>query len=271
MGLPDLGVIVVSYNVRELLAACLAGLPAAATPLTWEAVIVDNASLDGSADMVATEFPSVRLIRNAENVGFARANNQGIAASTGRYIVLLNADTVVPAGGLARLADFMDAHPQVGACSPRLLRTDGTPQPHAFGGDPTLGYLLRRAVNRALSRRPLHDWGVASVIQVDWVSGACLMARREAVDRVGGLDERIFMYFEDNDWCLRIRRAGWQICYVPQVEITHLGGQSIAKNPAARAAYYHSLAYFYDKHYGPLKQFLLRLILSVYLLLIKYS
>lgn len=260
----DLSVVIVSYNVRGFLAACLAGLSAAAAPLAWEAVVIDNASPDGSADVVARDFPQMHLIRNGANVGFARANNQGLAASSGHYMLLLNADTVVAEGALARLVAFMDAHPEAAACSPRLLRPDGTPQPYAFGCDPTLGYLLRRGLNRLLFRRPLHDWTVSDVIAVDWVSGACLLVRREVVDRIGGLDEQIFMYFEDNDWCLRMRQAGWKVYFNPQVEITHIGGQSVAENPAARTAYHHSLAYFYDKQYGRAASGLLKIALSVY-------
>jgi len=242
----------------------LRSIPAAADALEYDVIVVDNASSDGSPDMVAAEFPAARLIRNAENAGFARANNQGIVASSGCHIVLLNADTIMPARALTRLVDFMDAHPKVGACSPRLLRPDGTPQPYAFGSDPTLGYLLCRGLCRLLFRRSLHDWAVAEPIAVDWVSGACLMVRREAIEQVGGLDEAIFMYFEDNDWCLRMRRAGWQVCYAPQVEITHLGGQSVAQNPAAQAAYYRSLAYFYDKHYGSLARGVMRIALAAF-------
>ena len=162
----DLSVIVLSWNVCELLRACLQSvvgsqgpgirdqvsgtrgnaLTTGSCPLTPELIVVDNASTDGSVDMVAAEFPEVRLIRNAENMGFARGNNIGVAASTGRYVLLLNSDTVVPPGTLEALVAFMDAHPQAAACSPRLLQPDGAPQPYAFGCDPTPGYLLRRSL-----------------------------------------------------------------------------------------------------------------------------
>lgn len=267
---PDLSLIVLSWNVRELLRGCLRSVGENVGTLersNIEMLVIDNASTDGSADMVAAEFPEVRLIRNAENAGFARGNNAGIAASTGRYVLLLNCDTIVPAGALERLVAFMDAHPQAGACSPRLVRLDGTPQPYAFGNDPTLGYLLRRGLSRLLFRRSLHDWGVAETIAVDWVSGACLLARRTAIEQVGGLDEAMFMYFEDNDWCRRMRLAGWQVCYVPGIEITHIGGAGLKQNPAARAAYYRSLARFYEKHYGLPGRLLLKILLPVYRLL----
>jgi hypothetical protein len=248
---PDLSVIVVSWNVRELLRACLRALPAATEGITAEMIVVDNASNDGSADMVAQEFPEAVLLRNDANLGFARANNRGMDAARGRYFVLLNSDTVAPPRSLAEMVVFMDAHPRAGAASPRLLRPDGAPQPYAFGNDPTPLYLLRRAFAHKAGSY-LHDWGIDEPVEVEWVSGACLVARREAVEQIGGLDERIFMYFEDNDWCRRMRLAGWQVWYNPRAEITHFGGASLNQNPRARAAYYESLAFFYGKHYGKL-------------------
>jgi len=259
----DLSVVVVSWNVVNLLRDCLGSIAAGADGLLPEIIVVDNASADGSAAMVRAEFPSALLIANTENLGFARANNQGLRISRGRYVLLLNSDTATPAGALGRLAGFLDSHPEAGAVGPRLLRPGGTPQPYAFGSDPTIGYLLRRGANRLLFRRPLHDWATTTIQEVDWVSGACLLVRREAIEQVGLLDEQIFMYFEDNDWCLRMRSAGWQVYYVPQVEITHLGGQSVAQNPAVRSAYYRSLEYFYKKHYGWPERVLLRALLPI--------
>jgi GT2 family glycosyltransferase len=147
------------------------------------------------------------------------------------------------------------------------LRPTGAAQPYAVGCDPTLGYLLRRGISRLLFGRPLHDWATDDVQPVDWVSGACLLARRAAIEQAGPLDENIFMYFEDNDWCLRIRRAGWRVYYDPQVAITHIGGQSLARNPAATRAYSESLRYFYRKHYGLRARILLSLCLPFYRLL----
>jgi GT2 family glycosyltransferase len=247
----DLSVIVVTWNVRELARECLLALAAATKGITSELIVVDNASSDGTAEMVAREFPQVTLLRNDANLGFARANNRGMEVAQGRYFVLLNSDTISPAGSLAAMVAFMDEHPRAGGASPRLVRPDGSPQPYAFGDDPSPVYLLRRALAR-VSMRYLHDWSVSEPARTGWVSGACLFARREAVDQVGGLDERIFMYFEDNDWCRRMRLAGWEVWYNPRAEIIHIGGASLNQNPRARAAYYESLAYFYRKHYGPL-------------------
>lgn len=245
----DLSIIIVTWNVRELLRTCLLALPAASAGLRTEVIAVDNGSTDGSPEMLAGEFPHVRLVRNAENAGFARANNQGLAHAAGRYVVLLNSDTEPLPESLTGMVQFMDAHPKAGAASPRLVRPDGAPQPYAYGEDPSPIYLLRRLLAH-LRRGYLHDWGAAAPLQAGWVSGACLVARRAAVEQVGGLDERIFMYFEDNDWCRRMRREGWQVWYNPQAEVMHVGGASLAQNPRARALYYDSLVYFYRKHYG---------------------
>ncbi len=259
-----LSIVIVNWNTSDLLNRCLASLLRCPQRCSFEVIVVDNASSDGSSEMVMREFPMVRLIQNTTNLGFARANNQGIQASQGRYVLLLNSDTVVPEGTLASLASFMDQHPDAGACGPRLLRPDGTPQPYAFGGDPTLGYLLARGLKQLLLHRYLHDWATDTVQKVDWVSGACLLVRRQAIEQVGLLDENIFMYFEDNDWCLRMRKAGWKVYYNPRVEVIHIGGQSLAKNPSAQRSYYRSLEYFYAKHYGLLAGWLLRVALMPY-------
>lgn len=261
-----LSVIIVNWNTKTLLQNCLRSLVAAGGYIS-KTIVVDNASTDGSSEMVVRGFPQVKLIRNSANMGFSAASNQGIHASTGRYVLLLNSDTIVPEGALEELACFVDDHPEIGACGPRLVRPDGTPQPYAFGSDPTPGYLLARGLNRLLLHRYLHDWATDTVQEVDWVSGACLMVRREAIAQAGLLDENIFMYFEDNDWCLRIRQCGWKVYYNPQVSIIHIGGQSLAQNPAARQAYYCSLNYFYAKHYRLLSRFLLQASLLPYRLL----
>ena len=259
----DLAIVIVNWNTRDLLRDCLASL-GGEQRLSYHVVVVDNGSTDESVQMVREQFPQTLLITNAENTGFTRANNQGLAARQGRYALLLNSDTRVPPGALADLAQFMDEHSDVGAVGARQLRADGAVLPYTFGRDPTLRYLLARGLNRLLFHRPLHDWATEIVQEVDWISGACLLARREAIDQVGLLDENIFMYFEDVDWCLRFRQAGWKVYYNPRVEIIHLGGQSQIKNPAAQHAYYRSLEYFYAKHYGALAQFLLRISLVPY-------
>lgn len=259
---PLLSVIILNWNTRDLLRDCLSSLHPFSSE--WEVLVVDNASTDGSVALVQNQFPAVQLITSTANCGFAAGNNLGLRASTGRYVLLLNSDTLVMPGALTALVRFMDEYPAAGAVGPRLLRPDGTPQPYAFGGDPTPVYLLWRGVVQLILHRHLHNWAAEEVHTVDWVSGACLMARREMINQVGLLDESIFMYFEDNDWCLRMRKAGWQVYFNPHTEITHIGGQSLKKNPRAQRAYDASLTYFYVKHYGHISQWLLKCLLPLY-------
>jgi N-acetylglucosaminyl-diphospho-decaprenol L-rhamnosyltransferase len=254
----ELSVIVVNWNTREYLRGCLNSVQNALAGIDGEITVVDNGSTDGSAAMVRSEFPAVTLIENWENVGFARANNQGIAISRGPCILLLNSDTDVPGTALSGLMAFMDKHTDAGAVGPKLVMPAGAPQPYGFGGDPTVFYLLKRGLSRLVFHRCLHDWSTALTRQVDWVSGACLMLRREVLDQSGPLDEKIFMYFEDVDLCLRIRQSRWKVYHYPHVEVVHYGGRSLRQNPAARPEYYRSLSYFYRKHYGLISRFILK-------------
>ncbi len=264
-----LSVVIVNWNTANLLQACLQSCLASPPPGGMELVVVDNASSDDSLARARALGPAVRVIANRQNVGFARANNQGLAQSQGGQALLLNSDTVVPPGALAGLVDFMEGHPDAGACGPRLVQPDGRPQPFAFGGDPTPAYLLRRAAKRLLRGQALHDWSTTQLQAVDWVAGTCLCLRRAAVEQVGPLDEGLFMYFEDNDWCLRLRQHGWKVYYNPQISVLHLGGQSRQQNPQAADAYLTSLRYFYAKHYGRLSQLWLALSLPVYRRLVR--
>jgi hypothetical protein len=255
----NLSIIIVNWNTATPLKNCLASLAG-----DVEIVVVDNASADESAVMVARDFPCVCLVRNPDNMGFARANNQGWRASANEFVLFLNSDTLVPPGALMHLVEFMRAHPNAGASSPRLARADGSTQPFAFGGDPTPAYLLRRGFARLILHRTLHDWETREPQAVDWVSGACLLARRDALEQVSGWDEKFFMYFEDSDLCLRLRRAGWKIFYNPRVTITHLGGASLAQNRTRTQFYDASLHYFYTKHFSLLARALLELLLPFY-------
>jgi N-acetylglucosaminyl-diphospho-decaprenol L-rhamnosyltransferase len=257
-----LSVIVVNWNTRDLLLNCLASIRANAGQC--EIVVVDNGSTDGSTDAVRESYPDARVILHAENQGYARANMIGLRASTGRYVLFLNSDTIIPPGTLPGLIDLLEKEPAIAACGPKLLRPDGSTQPYAFGSDPRLPYLLARACLRLGFRASLHDWETVAVQPVDWISGACLLVRRSALEQVGGLDERIFMYFEDNDLCLRLRRAGWQVVYNPLVKITHMGGSSPAEKAHRRQLYYESLRYFYSKHYSALECLALRMLLPIY-------
>ena len=228
---PDLSVIVVNWNTRELLRECLRSLAACGAP-AFETFVVDNGSTDGSVAALEREHDGMRWIPNRENVGFARANNQALTLATGRYVLLLNSDTRVAPGALAALVAFMDAHPGAGACGPRLVNPDGTLQPsgrsfpsalRALAAILPVGEGVRGLLATPLERR---DYGREA--EVDEVSGAALCLRRAALDQVGTLDEGFFLFGEDVDLCWRLRKAGWTIHYVPGAEVVHVWGGSRA-------------------------------------------
>jgi GT2 family glycosyltransferase len=267
----EVSIIIVSWNTVGLLRNCLNSIYDNYNGSGgMQVVVVDNGSSDGSAEMVGLEFPRTSLIRNDHNLGFAKASNQGIRASNSRYILLLNSDTIVKKNTIERLVQFMREEPDAGVCGARLLLPTGQTQPYLFGSDPTIPYLLKRAFYRFFMHRPMHDWNTENPQEVDWASGACLIVRQDAIDTAGLLDENFFMYFEDSDWCLRMRRQGWKVYYNPRAGVVHFGGQSLLKNPKAKVSYYRSLSYFYRKHYGLLACSLLNLILGPYRLFLRH-
>jgi GT2 family glycosyltransferase len=252
---PELSIVIVSYNARRHLEACLASLAAHPPRLTHDIVVVDNASQDGSADAAAALAPRVQLVRQPENRGFAAGNNVGIRRTRGELILLLNSDTLVPAGAIDRLVSRLRAWPSAAAAGPRLVNPAGRVE-LSFG--PMIGPFteLRQKI---LVR--LHERGVPPVTQfvqrmtrrehlVDWVSGAALLVCREDAEAVGLLDERYFLYTEDVDFCAALRARGRQILFTPAAEITHLRGRSRASAPERmNAAYRRSQLAFYAKHH----------------------
>lgn len=250
----DLSILIVNWNTRELLAGCLHSVYADVGDLALEVVVVDNASRDGSAEMVREQFPQVRLIANHENVGFARANNQAVRESAGRYVVLLNSDTEVRPGAWAALVDFMDAHPEAGAAGPYLLNADGSLQPSCHpvltsGREFWRLLFLDRIAPRAMYR--MERWDTRQPRQVEVIKGACLVLRRTALDQVGLLDERYFMYTEEMDLCYRISQAGWLLYWVPQARVVHYGGASTCQMAEAMLLeLYRSKVQFQRKFWG---------------------
>jgi GT2 family glycosyltransferase len=248
----DLAIVIVNWNTVGPLNACLESILADPDNGEAQITVVDNASTDGSAKKVSQRFPRVAIIKNDENLGYTCANNQGIAATKSDYVLLLNSDTLVPRGTVSGLLGFIRETPDAGAVAPRLLLEGGTPQPYAFGGDPSPFYLIARDVKEKVLHQDMHNWADPRVRTVDWASGACLLLRRDALEMVGGLDEGFFMYFEDVDLCRRMRQQGWNVYVNPQLAITHLGGRSLCQRPSADQVYFRSLKYFYNKHYGRL-------------------
>jgi GT2 family glycosyltransferase len=237
----DLSVVIVNHNHRRVIEKCFASLFSLPDRATFEVALVDNASTDGAADWVAARYPRVLIRRNQAPLGFAANANAGLRAlHRGRYALLLNPDVLAIPGLLDRLVSFMDAHPRAGIAAPQLLNDDGTMQPNCRRF-PTPGALALRAlrvdevwksprVRRYLMENERHD-----AIEVDWVTGALLVARRAAIEAVGGLDERYFLYWEDLDWCYRMRQAGWSVYHVPEARAIHSQQREGVRRPFSRA------------------------------------
>jgi len=252
---PVLSIVVVSFNTRADLHNCLASLQAAALTLAHEIVVVDNASGDGSAAMVRERWPAVGVVDAGGNLGFAAANNIGIRASTGPYVLLLNSDTIVGAGALETITARLAAEPDAAAAGPRIVDGNGRAE-LSFGRMISPCAELRQKI---LVR--LHDRGVGPVARhvehltrtrqdVDWVSGACLLVRRTDALAAGLLDERYFLYGEDVDFCAGLRGLGKRILFEPEAEIVHLRGRARATRPAAsEQAYRRAHLAFYAKHH----------------------
>jgi len=262
----DLRICIVNYNTRELLRACLESIEANPPPGDYEVVVVDNASRDGSVEMVREGFPRVRLIASEDNLGYAAGNNLGLADSDARYDLILNSDIEVHEGCFERLIRFMDAHPDAGMCGARLILPDGCIQSSA-GPDLTLRQflaqqlLLDRAgmgwISHGASRVDVTSADVPT--QVQFLTGACMLCRREAVDQVGPMDEGYWMYCEDTDWCRRFRERGWKLHYVPDATMLHvLGGSSREARAEMIAAWNRSTARYLRIHQGGLQAALAR-------------
>lgn len=249
-----LSIVIVNWNTRRLLEACLGSLFESRSAWPFEVWVVDNASVDGSRDLVREKFPQARLIANRENAGFARANNQAIRQSAGEYVLLLNPDTVVQPGALQALVDFLEARPQAGAAGPRLLNPDRSLQVSCYPSPSLLREFWRMFHLEALRRYafyPMEGWSLAEPREVDVLLGACLLLRRAALQQVGLLDEDYFIYSEEVDLCYRVKHAGWKLYWVPRAEVIHYGGESTQQ--AAEEMFlrlYQGKILFFRKHHG---------------------
>ena len=255
----DISIIIVHRNNVPLLRDCLASLPGACEGISWEAIVVDNGSTDGSPEMVKEEFPETVLIENKENLGFTRANNQGLEIACGRFLVLLNNDTISHPKAFSKTVAYLEAHSNIGGAGLKLLNEDGSRQLSArrFPGFQQALFNRYSLLTRLFPDNPysrsylLTDLDEDAVRDVDWVSGACLIVRRDVYEKIGGLDERFFMYSEDVDWCLRIWKAGYRVVYLPIAEIIHLIGQTSGKYPFMPIVERHRSMYkYYKKHYS---------------------
>ncbi len=285
----DLGLVIVSYNVRDLLRDCLRSVFEARGDIAFEVCVVDNDSADGSADMVAAEFPQARLIR-AENRGYAAGNNVGFCAlgfspdggaaadsEPPRHVLLLNPDTLLPPRALADMLAFMDQHPEAAVAGPRLVREDGSldracrrsfPTPEvAFYRLAGLSRLLPRS--RRFGRYNLTYLSPEITTQVDAVVGAFMLIRGQVLAQIGPLDERFFMYAEDLDFCYRAKQQGWQVWYNADVTVLHYKGQSSRQRSTfANVQFYQTMRLFHDKHFRDQSPFVVNWIIHTAVLLL---
>ncbi|MDQ7838420.1 MAG: glycosyltransferase family 2 protein [Thermodesulfobacteriota bacterium] len=245
----DISIIIVNWNTKDLLRNCLNSIYGTVQGIALEISVVDNASHDGSVAMLRGEFPQVNVIENKENRGFGAANNQAFGIMKGRYALLLNTDTVLKEHAVYELFFFMEAHLEAAMACGQLLNADGSKQ-NSIANFPTLLTLL---FNTPLleylfpKRYPSKRYDYKGPIEIDSGIGACLMVRKQAIDEVGMFDERYFFFFEETDWALQMKTAGWKIYHVPSAFIYHLQGQSIGRDVRSRIEFYRSRYQFFKK------------------------
>lgn len=252
-----LSICILTLNARDYLRACLHSIEAR-THLPYEIIVVDNGSTDGVGEMLAAEFPQVQFIPGTHNEGFTRPMNRAMRRAQGDYVVLLNPDTLVHEAAFDVLVSFMQQHPKVGICGPKVLNPDGTLQGPCRRGESrpwaVLSYFLR--LYRLFPHSPffggylLNHLPEDEIARVDGVSGSCMLIRRPVIEQIGYLDEDFFAYQEDADYCFRARQAGWEVYYVPTARVTHYGGQggSSAQPRTALIAWHRSYYLYYRKH-----------------------
>ena len=271
----DVSLIIVSWNTRDVLRNCLRSVYEQAVQIVFEVIVIDNASSDGSSEMVRAEFPQVVLIENRENHGFASANNQGIAIANGRYVLLLNSDTIVLDHAIDKTVQFADAHPEASVVGCRVLNADRTVQHTCFMFPSLLNMVLSSTYlyklfpkNKFFGRERMLWWDRNDVRQVDVVTGCFMLVRREVVEQVGLMDERFFVYGEETDWCYRFKQAGYKMVFMPHAEIVHFRGES-SKHIAAKTILLKrgSRLLFIKKHKGCLAYVLACLLTALFFFL----
>ncbi|MCE4225050.1 glycosyltransferase family 2 protein [Methylobacterium sp. C25] len=257
----DVSIIIVNWNTCDVLRGCLSSIFEQTTDISIEVIVIDNASCDGSVEAVSTEFPAVTLIANHENRGFAAANNQGIRISRGRHVLLLNPDTVILDAAITRCVAFADVRPDIGVVGCKVFTDEDTVQQtgFAFPGPWNLFLVLSGLgrcfpKSRIFGRPELGWWDRDSELDLDVVSGMFMLVRREAIEQVGLMDERFFVYAEEADWCYRFAKAGWRRVFTPTARILHLdgGGKSSSQiNTRMFIQLQKSLLIYFRKHLGP--------------------
>jgi GT2 family glycosyltransferase len=253
-----LSIVIICWNDLKVISQCLESVFSETDQIPFEVIISDNGSSDGSLDYIRQHFLTVRIVENGENLGFARGNNAGIAASHGEYVLILNPDTIIRDRALEKLVAFADSHPEAGAFGCRVLNPDGSFQNPARPIPTLFGYLISALYLRSLGRlSPRFDsdvyagWEGRSKRAIGYQSGCCIMFRRDILTTLHAFDERFFFHFEESDLCYRIWKSGRSVLFCPNAEITHLGGQSVGRFPIRFALETYRSGYrFFYKHYG---------------------
>jgi len=263
----DLSIIIVSYNTRDMTRRCLENVYTHTGGISCEVIVVDNASSDGSADMVREDFPDAKLVRLEKNMGFASGNNHGIKKASGRYILLLNSDAFLSEGVTESTIGYMDKNPRTGILGCRLLNPDGTPQPSARMQPTPLNKFLvmtglssRFPGSRIFGRVDLSWWDHSHPRRVGWVVGAYFLIRADVIADIGLLDERYFLYFEEIDYCRAAQKSGWDVVFYPYAGVVHIGGQSAQNTDKEMSSKGRQLLNYriesefryYRKWYGPI-------------------
>jgi hypothetical protein len=245
----DISIIIVTWNTKNLLQKCLDSIYKTIHDITFEVIVIDNASEDDTVVMLRGNFPHITLLKNSQNLGFGAANNQGLQIMRGRYALLLNSDTVLTIHAVEELFAFMETHPESAMACGQLLNSDGSKQ-NSIASFPSLLTLM---TNMPLleylfpKRYPSKRYNYEKPIEVDSGIGACLLVRKKAIDEVGMFDERYFFFFEETDWAYQMKKAGWKIFHIPTAFIYHFQGQSIGRNVRSRIEFYRSRYLFFRK------------------------
>jgi GT2 family glycosyltransferase len=260
--IPDLSIVLVCWNNKKYLEPCLDSLYEDKLQCSFDVVVVDNGSVDGSQEMLREKYPQVKIIQNDQNVGLGRASNQGIEATLGKYILLLNNDTIVNGASFDAMVRFLDDHSDAGAVGGKILNPDGTIQ-SCYNNFSTLTeeFLIATRLGELFWDGYPANVNDNQVKSVGWISSACLMLRRDALNQVGLLDEEYFIYGDEADLQYRLKKAGWQVYYLPDSTIIHYGGRSLDRW-RRRKMVYRGKMMFYRKHYGGFRTFVLRVMLS---------
>ncbi len=255
-----LSIIIVNFNTRDLLKNCLDSIFNNCQGSDLEIIVVDNNSQDNSVKILQDDFSNkIKLITNNKNIGFGPANNQGAKYARGKYLFFLNSDTVIKENIFVPLVNFLDKNKKVGIISPKLFLEDGSEQKYAFGKFPTLFSVIIEKFKRTEIKN-------SEPFEVDWVSGAALIIRKDIFNKINGFDKKYFMYFEDIDLCKRVKDLDYKVKVFPKVTLVHLGGKSLNKF-RKKKYYYKSQDYFYKKHYGQFIMILMKLLRWPYRLL----